>query len=63
VDTKLVKNISHLYIYFQEKAEVIQDTLWVRLGVHLKNVKNASPWWKAAAILVSFGACVLPSIE
>ena len=26
-------------------------------------VKNASPWWKAAAILVSFGACVLPSIE
>jgi hypothetical protein len=26
-------------------------------------IKNASPWWKAAAILVSFGACVLPSIE
>lgn len=26
-------------------------------------VKNATPWWKAAAILVSFGACVLPSIE
>ena len=26
-------------------------------------VKNASPWWKAAAILVSFGACVLPYIE
>jgi hypothetical protein len=26
-------------------------------------VKNATPWWKAAAILVSFGACILPSIE
>jgi hypothetical protein len=34
MDTKLAKIIRHLYIYFQEKAEVIQDTLWVRLGVH-----------------------------
>lgn len=26
-------------------------------------VKNASPWWKVASILVTFGSCVLPSIE
>ena len=60
---KVSKKYKSFVYIFQEKAEVIQDTLWVRLGVHLKNVKNASPWWKAAAILVSFGACVLPSIE
>jgi len=26
-------------------------------------IKNASPWWKVASILISFGACILPSID
>jgi hypothetical protein len=60
---KVSKKYKSFVYIFSRKSRSNSRYFMGYVGSSLKIYKNASPWWKAAAILVSFGACVLPSIE